>query len=81
MVVLLSERIPKHHFGAGVQIRLSGAQDRSLLKLRGTHSPSTKYPHGGTGNTEGDAFSRTDLPEGTLSPRSQCPWGTLYTWA
>ena len=27
-------------------------QDRSLLKQRGTRSPSTKCPHEGTGNPE-----------------------------
>ena len=45
-------------FGAAVQIWWwSGAQDRSLLKSRGTRSSSTKCPHGETGNPEGDALS------------------------
>ena len=39
-----------------------GAQDRSLLKPRGTHSPSTKCLHGGTGNPA--HYPRTDCPGG-----------------
>ena len=39
-----------------------GAQDRSLLTPRGTHSPSTKCPHGGTGNPA--HYPRTDCPGG-----------------
>ena len=54
---LVGEQSQKHQFGAGVQIWWSGAQDRSLLKQRGTRSPSTKCAHGGTGNPKGDALS------------------------
>ena len=53
----VGEQSQKHQFGAGVQIWWFGAQDRSLLKPRGTRRPCTKYPHGGTGNPEGGALS------------------------
>ena len=83
VALLLSQ---KHQFGVGVQIRWSGAQNRSLLKPRRTRSPSTKCRHGGTGNPEGDALSyigrivrghsvlgRDVRAWGTIYPRTKCP--------
>ena len=40
-----------YRFG-GLEHKMVG----SLLEQSGTHSPSTKWLHGGTGNPEGDAL-------------------------